>query len=72
MLDVNKLDETLDEIGFSPMLLRFLTDHERGQLERIVTRYGRSVWDSSRDLDAAGRLMYSAHCRAEMRHPGFE
>jgi len=72
MLDANKLDETLDEIGFSPMLVRFLTDHERRLLESIVTRYGRSGWDPSRDLARTGQLMYSAHCRAEMRHPGFE
>lgn len=72
MLDTDKYGDRLDEIGFSPVLLRFLTDHERGLLERIVSRYGRGAGDASRDLEQAGRLIYSAHRRAEMRHPGFE
>jgi hypothetical protein len=70
MLDVNKYGETLGELGFSSLMLRFLTDQERGQLAQIVTRQsGRS---SARDVEHAGRLIYSACRRAEMRHPGFE
>jgi hypothetical protein len=72
MLDVDKFGDALDEMGFSPVLLRFLTDHERGLLETLVARYGHQAWNPSRDLEQAGRLMYSAHRRAEMRHPGFE
>lgn len=73
MLDVDRYGDTLDEIGYSDVLLRFLTDDERGMLERIVAQAHRQPPASrSAQLAQAGRIVYSAHLRADMGHPGFE
>jgi hypothetical protein len=73
MLDVDKYGETLDEIGYSDVLMRFLTDEERRLLTQIVSRVDqRRPANRSTELERAGRIIYSAHRRADMRHPGFE
>jgi hypothetical protein len=73
MLDVDKYGETLDEIGYSDVLLRFLNEDERRLLARIVAQVDpRQPTRQSAALERAGRIVYSAHRRAEMRHPGFE
>jgi hypothetical protein len=73
MLDVERYGETLDEIGYSDVLLRFLTDDERSMLEQIVARADRQPpAHRSAQLKQAGRIVYNAHLRADMGHPGFE
>lgn len=73
MLDVDKYGETLEEIGYSDVLLRFMTNDERRQLARIVSLVAQHRPANQPDqLAHAGRIVYSAHRRAEMRHPGFE
>jgi hypothetical protein len=73
MLDVDKYGETLDEIGYSDVLLRFLTDDERRLLAQIVAQVDpQRPTRQPAALERAGRILYSAQRRAEMRHPGFE
>jgi hypothetical protein len=71
MLDVGKCTQ-LGAIGFSEVLLRFLTDDELDQLEKIVTRVGIRSPGTSVELERAGQIIWTAQRRAEMRHPGFE
>jgi hypothetical protein len=49
-------------------LVRFLTEDELGELERIASR----SMNRPQELERAGRIVWMARRRAEMRHPGFE
>ncbi len=65
MLDSGQLGARLGAIGCSEVLLRFLTDDELGELHEIVR-------DRPQELERAGRIIWMARRRADMRHPGFE
>ncbi len=71
MLDSGKCNQ-LGEIGFSEVLLPFLTDEEADHLDRIVTRSGIRRSASSAELERAGRIIWAARRRADMRHPGVD
>ncbi len=72
MLEIDKYTAQLRALGFSEALLRFLTDDELGQLERIVTRIDMRSSGGPDELERAGRMIWAARSRAEMRHPGYE
>jgi hypothetical protein len=72
MLETSKYTARLTELGFSEALLRFLTDDERDQLERIVSRFDARTSGRREELERAGKIIWSARSRAEMRHPGYE
>ena len=72
MLEIGKYTAELRDLGFSEALLRFLTDDERDQLERIVARFNARSSGRPEELARAGKIIWTARSRAEMRHPGYE
>ena len=72
MLEIGKFTAQLRAIGFPEALLGFLTDDERDQLERIVTKFDIRSSGRPEELDRAGKIIWIARSRAEMRHPGHE
>lgn len=72
MLEIGKYSAQLRAIGFPETLLGFLTDDERDQLARIAAGVDRRSSGRQEELDRAGKIIWVARSRAEMRHPGFE
>ena len=70
MLNIDNATRRLEAIGCSDVLLRFLTDDERAQLEKLARRFGTAADET--ELERAGQIIWAAQRRAEMRHPGFE
>jgi len=72
MLEIGECTAKFGAIGFSEVLLPFLTDDECDELETIATRFDMPSAAAADGLELAGRIIGTALRRAEMRHPGFE